>query len=282
MKPEPERTFADAARAYHRSKHIERRLTKHGENVIRLWEDELGHLELNQLRGEHVENMIVRLFSHLKPNTISRYLTVLLAILNDAYKRGWLIRVPHIKKPKFFDERDEHLTELEVEGLLEWAFKDSGVAFLEAAALLVLIHTGARVNELCGLVGRNFMDDGVMIQKKAGKTRDTRFIPYSARMLTTYKSGFAKGDARVFTMVARHPKGMSNRMAEVLAAGLKVIGVTRHVRVHDLRHTFAYLCGCKGIDIGDLQLLMGHANISMTMRYRGFIKSRAVSVLSKL
>ncbi len=132
-------------------------------------------------------------------------------------------------------------------------------------------------------MGRHFMADGVMIVKKAGKTRETRFIPYSSRMKALYDTGFmSMKDVRPFGGIARHPAGMSNRMAEVLKTGLEAIGVKRHVRVHDLRHTFAYLCGCKGIDIGDLQLLMGHASINMTMRYRGYIKSRAVAVLSQL
>jgi len=50
-------------------------------------------------------------------------------------------------------------------------------------------------------------------------------------------------------------------------------------RLHDLRHTFAYQCGYHGIDLGDLMALMGDSNIAMTMRYRGFIKSRASVVV---
>jgi integrase len=52
-------------------------------------------------------------------------------------------------------------------------------------------------------------------------------------------------------------------------------------RVHDLRHTFAWQCAFHGCDLGELQMLMGHANIAMTMRYRGFIMSKAKGVINE-
>jgi integrase len=52
-------------------------------------------------------------------------------------------------------------------------------------------------------------------------------------------------------------------------------GEETNLRVHDLRHTFAYITAKAGADLGDLQYLMGHSDVSQTMRYRGFIQSRA-------
>ena len=56
------------------------------------------------------------------------------------------------------------------------------------------------------------------------------------------------------------------------AMGLPSTG-EESMRPHDLRHTFAYLTAKAGADLGDLQYLMGHEDISQTMRYRGFIKA---------
>ena len=89
----------------------------------------------------------------------------------------------------------------------------------------------------------------------------------------------AFGERRVFGGIALNAPAMSDKMRRILREGLAAIGVKRGVRVHDLRHTFAFLCGSAGVDIADLQVLMGHSNISMTMRYRGFIQSRAKEVL---
>lgn len=71
-----------------------------------------------------------------------------------------------------------------------------------------------------------------------------------------------------------------------IEAGLQGYGLPHEgdaaMRVHDLRHTFAYLTAKAGADIGDLQYLLGHEDISQTMRYRGFIQSRATTFVSSM
>jgi len=39
------------------------------------------------------------------------------------------------------------------------------------------------------------------------------------------------------------------------------------VRFHDLRHTYAVHCAKAGMPLGELQQRLGHATITMTMRY---------------
>ena len=74
---------------------------------------------------------------------------------------------------------------------------------------------------------------------------------------------------------------LSKKLNSILRALLRGVGVTRNVRVHDLRHTFAYLIAQGGADLGDIQLLLGHKDISQTMRYRGWVRSRAEKYISK-
>ena len=65
------------------------------------------------------------------------------------------------------------------------------------------------------------------------------------------------------------------------AKGSVAIGAAS-LRVHDPRHTFAYLAAQAGADLGDLQQLMGHAGLSMTLRYRGFMPNRSRDVIANL
>jgi site-specific recombinase XerD len=54
---------------------------------------------------------------------------------------------------------------------------------------------------------------------------------------------------------------------------------------HDLRHTFASRLVMKGVDIRTVQVLMGHASITMTMRYAHLSPSHeleAVRILDAL
>ncbi len=46
-----------------------------------------------------------------------------------------------------------------------------------------------------------------------------------------------------------------------------VSGWVDDVRFHDLRHTYAVHCAKAGMPLGELQQRLGHATITMTMRY---------------
>jgi site-specific recombinase XerD len=90
--------------------------------------------------------------------------------------------------------------------------------------------------------------------------------------------------------VFKKPDGTSwldfqpNRASKALNKALKQACAHMAIeplRVHDLRHTFAYQTTLHGADLGDLQQLLGHSDISQTMRYRGWIVSRARSVIGK-
>jgi integrase len=64
----------------------------------------------------------------------------------------------------------------------------------------------------------------------------------------------------------------------------KEIGI-KNFRFHDLRHTFGSRLGMAGVDIKTIQELMGHKDISMTMRYSHPTpehKKRVVEILDSI
>jgi integrase len=91
---------------------------------------------------------------------------------------------------------------------------------------------------------------------------------------------------RGITGVWNSPNSASGALNIELKAACKELGFPYQgdeaIRCHDLRHTFAYLCASNGADLGDLQYLLGHSDISMTMRYRGFIQSRARNAVANM
>jgi len=56
---------------------------------------------------------------------------------------------------------------------------------------------------------------------------------------------------------------------------LKAVGITRHCRLHDLRHTYGSLAIQRGVDILLVSRQMGHGSVAITDRVYGHLKPEA-------
>jgi site-specific recombinase XerD len=75
-------------------------------------------------------------------------------------------------------------------------------------------------------------------------------------------------EGRVCPLVFAHEDGAPIYWLEHGYHGaLNRAGITRHVRFHDLRHTFASHLVMRGVDIRTVAQLLGHRDIKVTMRY---------------
>ena len=105
---------------------------------------------------------------------------------------------------------------------------------------------------------------------------------------TEYVFTFAKGEDK---LKGREPVRKRTALAPVpdaivsvksaFGAALRRAGI-RDFRFHDLRHTFASHLVMRGASIKEVQELLGHKNITMTMRYAHLSqehKKRAVNLL---
>jgi integrase len=84
----------------------------------------------------------------------------------------------------------------------------------------------------------------------------------------------------VFTYKGKRIKNIK----KAFQTALKNAGIT-DFRFHDLRHTFASQVIMKGGDLKDVQELLGHKSMSMTLRYSHLPqkhKKRAVNLLNGL
>jgi integrase len=143
--------------------------------------------------------------------------------------------------------------------------------------LLFALRTGARQGEqialrwddvdfVRGLIRiRRSYKDGITSAPKNGKERTVPMSNELREALTLLK-GKAKG-LLVFYRDAECTKPFEPwHMTAVLERAQRLSGV-KELRWHDLRHTFASQAMQAGVKIAQVQEWLGHATITMTMRY---------------
>ena len=282
-------TFGDALRLYREWKQLEKRLTLKQERKLdklnEFWED----VKLRDITTSAVTSYVTHNWKGLEPGSIKRYLNDFRAVLNHAATVIDGYTPCKIQMPIVKDQRDVHFDEGEANLFLEWVQNNEPTYYPH---FVTLIDTGVRLNELLSLKAGNFAKDVVRVRRRlvrSGKTQ-TRDIPLTEAMEAISKAMRVKGDAPLYPAHGgrawKSADSASATLNNILKRACKELGFASGgkdaMRVHDLRHTFAYLTAKAGADLGDLQYLMGHEDISQTMRYRGFIQSRARTFVRSL
>lgn len=277
-------TFQEAAESYLQWKRIENKwsvdMNKKVDKLCDVW----GAVQLVDITPGAIQTFVANEYAGLKPGTVRRYLNDFRAVINHAKKTINGYAGCDVPMPRVHDQRDVHFDENEAVAFLEWVASERPFF---TPHFTTLIDTGVRLNELLSLKLTNFSDDVVRVRRRlvrSGKTvsRDIPLTDDMVKIAANFRANKKATDV-LYTTETGVPwatsDSASGMLNNVLVEGLQALGLPHtgesKVRVHDLRHTFAYLTAKAGADLGDLQYLMGHEDISMTMRYRGFIQSRA-------
>lgn len=237
------------------------------------WGRLLAGKKLKDITNVALRHVVVSSMSKLQASTIRRKLGVVSAILNEASRAGMCESIK-VDRPVVDDARDLHLHIDEIESLLQFCYDKHEELLLP---LLVLIDTGVRVGELAKMKWRNVGTDSITVGRVVNGKTKMRNIPMSKR-LKGWMSVWRKGKSSSELVFGN---GTGDYIGKRVAKVIKEWGQVPELRVHDLRHTFAYQAAYYGCDLGELQVLLGHSNVSMTMRYRGFVRSKAVDTISK-
>ena len=140
------------------------------------------------------------------------------------------------------------------------------------ALFLLLLDTGIRASELCGLTLGN-VHFGECYMKVRGKGNKERIVPFglsTKKALMSYLRGYRQkvapeGEQAVFLSI----DGVPLRYAG-LAQAIRRLGETSQVdRLHPhlFRHTFAVRYLMNGGDIMTLRLILGHTTLEVTQMY---------------
>ena len=179
------------------------------------------------------------------------------------------------------------LTGKEVELLLSQPACVDAKGFRDKAMLEVMYATGIRVSELIDL---NVDDVNLVLGTvKCSGTKKTRSIPvYPAalRALTVYikevrLSMISDPEEEALFVNVGGSRMSRQGFWKILKFYQAKAGIEKDITPHMLRHSFAVHLLENGADLGSLQELMGHSDISSTQVYTQMINQKLRSVYEK-
>lgn len=169
-------------------------------------------------------------------------------------------KIKPIKCPK---EVKEAFSDVELDAL-----RGSCKSVKERALIEMLISTGVRVSELASMEVRDVNLTNLyvhVVHGKGSKERITYITPVAAKHLTTYLRQRKEDGPALFYNKNHKPLG-SDGIRHILNTIAKRAGVT-NVHPHRFRRTFATNLAKRGMDIQEIQRLLGHSNINTTTVY---------------
>lgn len=179
------------------------------------------------------------------------------------------------------------LTGREIELLLAQPVCVDAKGYRDKAMLEVLYATGMRVTELISLdIDDINLDLGITKCNGAKKSRAIPLYPMALRALSIYVREVRESMISNPNESALFVNINGNRMSrqgfwKILKHYQDTAHIDKEITPHTLRHSFAVHLLENGADVGSLQELMGHCDISSTQMYTQMVNQKLKSVYEK-
>jgi integrase len=175
--------------------------------------------------------------------------------------------VAPVRRPNSELRRREHLTETEIEKLIE-AAKSNRHGHRDAAMILVAFRHGLRASELCDLEWSQIDFPTATLHVRRAKSGKPATHPIRGDELRALRKMRREAPKSSFVFVSERggPFTTDSFNWLVKRAGQKA-GLSFQVHAHMLRHACGYALANAGHDTRALQDYLGHKNIQHTVRY---------------
>ena len=222
--------------------------------------------------------------------TASRSLASLKNFFSYAVSTGFLETSP-ITSDIHVDRGEKKLPQIlsgrEVELLLAQPSSSDPKGLRDKAMLEVMYATGIRVTELIDLnVDDVNLELGLIKCCSSKKNRAIPLYPAALKAITQYirdvRSTMVSDPAEHALFVNIGGARMSRQgFWKILKHYQAKAGIQKEITPHTLRHSFAVHLLENGADLGSLQELMGHSDISSTQLYTQVVKQNLKTVYNK-
>ena len=221
--------------------------------------------------------------------TISRCLASLKNFYLYLVSSGFLEKTPvmdiHIDRGE--KKLPQILTGREIELLLAQPVCVDAKGYRDKAMLEVMYATGMRVTELISLdVDDVNLELGIIKCNGVKKTRAIPLYPMALRALSIYmrdirESMIADPDEAALFVNVGGSRMSRQGFWKILKHYQDTAHIEKEITPHTLRHSFAVHLLENGADVGSLQELMGHCDISSTQLYTQMLNQKLKNVYDK-
>jgi integrase len=223
-----------------------------------------GKLPVDAVTSSSVEKFKLTRSEAISPAGTNRDLAAFRFMLNFAIRLGYIARNP-VTGVRFLPEPP---------GSVRIISHDEQLKYLKAASHLLrdvatlMLETGMRPEEVFTIRKENVHLKRRYLFVPSGKTRFARRnVPLTDATVRLLKSRLAKATG---PFVFAHRRDSDRPLTTIHKAHLEALKASKvkpPLRLYDLRHTFGSRSAMVGVDLATLKELMGHSNISTTMRY---------------
>lgn len=232
--------------------------------------------------------------SHLESDgrsaaTVSRSLASLKNFYSYVVSTGFLEQTPvvdiHVDRGE--KKLPQILSGREIELLLAQPVCVDAKGFRDKAMLEVLYATGMRVTELIDLdLDDVNLTQGIIKCSTAKKSRIIPLYPAALKALSNYITGvrssmLASPDEKALFVNINGVRMSRQGFWKLLKHYQTTAHIDKEITPHTLRHSFAVHLLENGADLGSLQELMGHSDISSTQMYTHMVNQKLKSVYEK-
>jgi integrase/recombinase XerD len=212
----------------------------------------------------------------LSSRTVSRYMSSIRALFRFLINEGITEKDPTVglSRPKPVKNPPEYLTIEEVEILLDMPDEKTVLGLRDKTIMELLYSCGLRISEVVQLqVNSVNFDEGLILVQ--GKGKKERIVPFGKRAerllygyLDTVRGTLQKMKRSASLFLNFRGETLSRKgLWRMINGYAKRSGITKHIKPHILRHSFATHLIQNGADLRIVQELLGHSDISTTQIY---------------
>ena len=234
------------------------------------YQDKIKHLVFfytcEKITIQHIHDYCtMRKLHGVKNATINRELTLIRSAINYYNKHHDEQLLNPFNGFKLFesDFMPRYLDAVECSSLLKAALEYDNQRLHDF--IMLALNTGCRAGELTTLKWQDVhLNDGYfVIRNSLSKNKKTVYKPINSQALQAFER-LDNTSAWVFYNADTQKNVRSFRRGFEGAVKRAALG---HVRIHDLRHTFASLLVKQGVPLFHVMQLLGHSDIRITQKY---------------